>query len=476
MPAMAALRAVIIAAQSASAAHTRTDSMAGAVPPVIAGLGGGQGMWASGGGAAGRAFVPPMGLTGPNLVAAGVDGAGSVTQVAFQGRAAPAHPAAGLPLAEAVEELGRTALCVGVPDGALVGFAEGSDTHRARVCELDAGVHPWNDLARGGSFFASANNKERGRSVPAAHALSATVTRTARHPLCPGYAGGRKGRPLPVTCKKCTIYGATLRTGLGRQKIDAAIRTHPQAGPLYRERRTDPSSSVPLNCLRADEKKERLAKARQQKFEANSKLQDQVVAARERGSLTEVVLSAEQEDDFRTILNDPRVLEAAAKAFAGGDNPVGEAFFYDAVKRNKLSDARGMRWSPMVLRKSLQLWTQANTKAWDELAGVLKLPSDRTLRGYRSQQRGGGFNYEAMNNIVSKLLLDQAAEMAAAQSQTEREQLQAQHEVRLPTRPPAPCAHGADSRRLAGRNARLHQLRQHEAPARLHLEQHGQRN
>ena len=146
------------------------------------------------------------------MVAAGVDGAGSVTQVAFQGRAAPAHPAAGLPLAEAVEELGRTALCVGVPDGALVGFAEGSDTHRARVCELDAGVHPWNDLARGGSFFASANNKERGRSVPAAHALSATVTRTARHPLCPGYAGGRKGRPLPVTCKKCTIYGATLRT------------------------------------------------------------------------------------------------------------------------------------------------------------------------------------------------------------------------------------------------------------------------
>ena len=86
MPAMAALRAVIIAAQSASAAHTRTDSMAGAVPPVIAGLGGGQGMWASGGGAAGRAFVPPMGLTGPNLVAAGVDGAGSVTQVAFQPR------------------------------------------------------------------------------------------------------------------------------------------------------------------------------------------------------------------------------------------------------------------------------------------------------------------------------------------------------------------------------------------------------
>ena len=98
MPAMAALRAVIIAAQSASAAHTRTDSMAGAVPPVIAGLGGGQGMWASGGGAAGRAFVPPMGLTGPNLVAAGVDGAGSVTQVAFQGRAAPAHPVVGLPL------------------------------------------------------------------------------------------------------------------------------------------------------------------------------------------------------------------------------------------------------------------------------------------------------------------------------------------------------------------------------------------
>ena len=88
--------------------------------------------------------------------------------------------------------------------------------------------------------------------------------------------------------------------------------------------------------------------------------------------------------------------------------PVGSfrrLFWEEQVKAAKLSDARQMRWYPMMIRWCLNL-KLLSTSAYHSMrtSGFIKLPSERTLRDYTSfLQAKVGFQDE-----VDKMLLQEA--------------------------------------------------------------------
>ena len=68
----------------------------------------------------------------------------------------------------------------------------------------------------------------------------------------------------------------------------------------------------------------------------------------------------------------------------------------DHIKYEKLSDKRGMRWHPLVIRWSLCTFQRVNTAGWLELREVFNLPGATTIRSRKNLNSTAGIDHEVL--------------------------------------------------------------------------------
>ena len=132
---------------------------------------------------------------------------------------------------------------------------------------------------------------------------------------------------------------------------------------------TTPSSHVNYRYLSATQPAIHLKHSQQQRWLASkhiARLQDKISRATVENS---IVVDNEMHHGLRKIIG--IIQEVQAKLFS-------PSFLEDATTRQ---DARGMHWHPAIIRWCLHL-RHRSSGAYEELCGVLKLPSQLTLRDY----------------------------------------------------------------------------------------------
>ena len=103
-----------------------------------------------------------------------------------------------------------------------------------------------------------------------------------------------------------------------------------------------------------------------------------------------VVVDKELHNDFRTIMIENA--HSMTKQLPPGS--FAQVFWESQLQAAKVKDARSMRWDPIMIRWCLYL-RHVSSRAYNMLrdAGVVRLPSQRTLRDYTFiMQRHKGSN------------------------------------------------------------------------------------
>jgi len=162
--------------------------------------------------------------------------------------------------------------------------------------------------------------------------------------------------------------------------------------------RVDPSSHATYSCLSALEKDERLHRL-QTKYKISrlqiSRLEKRISESIEKGGIQ---LGAELNEDLSQIVTDST---DDIQSFYEPESF--QCLFWDQqIKALSLTDKRSMRWHPLMIKWCLYL-RHLSGKAYETLrqTGVLRLPSQRTLRDYTHFSTTAiGFSCEIDQHLV----------------------------------------------------------------------------
>ena len=172
-----------------------------------------------------------------------------------------------------------------------------------------------------------------------------------------------------MRCGKCNEYRKTLNRMLFRiesSKGNNPDKCHPQSHTNYR-------------FLNTPEKDKRLQRLHQQS-RINQQRAERLKVRLERATeLRGTMVGEDLHGDLKQIMeeNSPFIAESyPQESFA-------RSFWESQQRASSLKDARSMRWDPLVIRWCLYL-RHLSGSAYEMLreSGVIKLPSQRTLRDY----------------------------------------------------------------------------------------------
>lgn len=190
-------------------------------------------------------------------------------------------------------------------------------------------------------------------------------------------------------CINCKSYrDNVLRTSLSRY-------LKKQADPLSTSSRSDIDSHTNYRFLNTPEKIERMHKlhtalrlSKRKISELQGKL-DRII------QVDGVRLDDSTSEGLLSILRDQRISSSSSETFSG-------IFWQQQLKAASLTNNKGMRWHPAMIRWCLYL-QHKSSGCYSTLrnSGVLTLPSDRTLRDYRhASSSTSGFSVETDKELL----------------------------------------------------------------------------
>jgi len=181
----------------------------------------------------------------------------------------------------------------------------------------------------------------------------------------------------PARCVSCKRHRKSLQT--------MALRCD-------KDDRTDPGSHATYSCLSESEKDERLHRL-QAKYKMSRlqivRLEKRISESIDKGGIQ---LDAELNEDMKQIVTDST---KDVHNFYEPDS-FQHLFWDQQIKALSLNDKRSMRWHPLIIKWCLYL-RHLSGKAYETLrqSGVLRLPSQRTLRDYTHYSTTRiGFSFE----------------------------------------------------------------------------------
>lgn len=189
-------------------------------------------------------------------------------------------------------------------------------------------------------------------------------------------------------CKSCTKYRNSLRSQLSRHESYAQSS----------DSRSDPSNHINTRYLRTPEKDLRMKKLHNTTRTLSkkvSRLESKIQAATNKTGITV--------ND--TLHEDLKEMMSATSAMVQSRYPPGSfqrQFWEQQLKAASCKDTRGMRWHPLMVRWCLYLRHQSSS-AYELLrdSGVLRLPSQRTLRDYTYYVKAHvGFSHEVDAQLI----------------------------------------------------------------------------
>ena len=174
-----------------------------------------------------------------------------------------------------------------------------------------------------------------------------------------------------VKCSECVNYRSNLRSLYQRwQKISS---------PSRKRKRSEVDSHANYRYLNTPEKRMRLANLRNKTRALHRQVDHLKLRIKKLTEVNGVCLDKDVDADMRTIMNEHN------DSICASHSP--QSFEYIFWKQQQesmqLKDARQMRWHPMMIKWCMNL-RMLSSSCYDALrsTGVLKLPSERTLRDY----------------------------------------------------------------------------------------------
>ncbi len=219
------------------------------------------------------------------------------------------------------------------------------------------------------------------------------IRKTIRHVDCEILAAATDGR-----CGQCKKYRATLRAMYHRQQ-------HPQSST---EDRTEVASRVNDRYLSTPEKAQKL-----KNYKAEMKSAKQEVAKMQK--ILDVSLATKgmeldtgMHNDLVTIMQEQS--SEVGKAFP--NNSFRQLFWQQQLEAALKKNPKQMRWHPLMVRwcLSLKLRSSSTYEAMYN-SGLIKLPSQRTLRDYTHViKASSGFSDEIDQMIIKEAKFDEIEE------------------------------------------------------------------
>jgi len=199
-------------------------------------------------------------------------------------------------------------------------------------------------------------------------------------------------------CDNCRVYRKTL----------FSLLTRYQRGQAGHVDRTDPTSHVNYRFLSTPEKKGRLQRLHQlHRFDQQkiSRLRAALdLAVEQRG----VVVDEDLHQDLRQIVQEK-------EKYVSETYPLGSfarVFWENQMRASSLNNAQSMRWDPLMIRWCLYL-RHLSSSAYEMLreTGVVKLPSQRTLRDYTYIAKAApGFSSDVDAHLLQEARLESRPE------------------------------------------------------------------
>ena len=172
-----------------------------------------------------------------------------------------------------------------------------------------------------------------------------------------------------IRCSSCSSYRSNLR----------AIYSNYKSRPKSTSARCQSSSKANYRYLRTPEKHKRLANLRAE----STKAKHDVALLRKR--IQDTIRKKEVEVDKGLDADLSKILEEHQEAIEKNSEPDSfqQLFWEEQIKARSKQDSRSQRWHPMMVRWCLNM-KLLSPSAYSSLrsSGLLKLPSERTLRDY----------------------------------------------------------------------------------------------
>ena len=202
-------------------------------------------------------------------------------------------------------------------------------------------------------------------------------------------------------CSSCVAYRSTLRAMHSRWVKDVA-------SPRRLHRRSNVSSHSNYRYLRTPEALARMSNLKHCADAALRKVEHLKSKLAETECNDSIEIDEQLERDLKEILSEK-------DSFVKETYPVNsfEYLFWEQQKEVHLkSDQRAMRWHPMIIKWCLNL-KYISSSAYNALrsSGILKLPSERTLRDYSNWVKAKvGFQHEVDNQLKEEANLEKCLE------------------------------------------------------------------
>jgi len=210
----------------------------------------------------------------------------------------------------------------------------------------------------------------------------ATHTATVRNTDCDILIHGAK-------CRSCHDYRAQLRAMYSRYK---------------KQKSTKKSKYCNNRFLSPSEKDEKCNKLQENIIAANKEISKLSVKLEEILKKSGITVDTDLHDELLDIMGENN--HSVLQKFPSGS--FRRLFWEEQLKAARATDARQMRWHPMIIRWCLNL-KLLSSSAYHSLrtAGFIKLPSERTLRDYTNFfQSKAGFQSEVDTMLLKEAQLD----------------------------------------------------------------------
>ena len=209
-----------------------------------------------------------------------------------------------------------------------------------------------------------------------------TYNITVRHVNCNIVVGG------PTRCRTCAAYRSTMRALYSRY-IKQGCNPH----------QSSPSSHTNLRYLRTPERKKRFKSMKARAKAASRKASR--LRIRMEVNAGGVQLDEQLGQDMSAMMDECSGYVEPANSF--------ERLFWEEQKQaRQVKNAKQMRWHPMIIKWCLRmkLISSAAYSAFRS-SGLLKLPSERTLRDYTHWMKAKtGFQVEVDQQLIEEAKLD----------------------------------------------------------------------
>lgn len=208
-----------------------------------------------------------------------------------------------------------------------------------------------------------------------------------------------KTNPRRSRCIPCSRFHSTL---LVRQSRRRHMSNHPAVD------RISASSSVRYSLLSKEEMKHRMKSLHDQVVimkKQRTRLNEQLKNKLETESVT---LDQSDHADMTSIIQN----EGQAFLESSTTTTFQRIFWQQQIDATRISDARGMRWHPLMIRFCIYLRHQSQS-AYETLrqSNCVSLPSQRTLRDYTHHTKAKpGFSAEVDSQVCLAAGLESATE------------------------------------------------------------------